>query len=139
MVKHVICSKAWIYDKTRFYDKAEIWDKGILAIAISHRKNGSETERGAYICYDSDCDIVSEGCHRGNEYRGGPKLAIATRDIASEGGVKWCDIGSEEAKMHRMRVLTKFQINLVIPIKQTYGYISTKAGILIYMGFLLYF
>jgi len=42
-------------------------------------------------------------------------------------------------KMHRRRVLTKFQINLVIPKKHTYGYISTKARIHIYMGILLYF
>jgi len=29
----------------------------------------------------------------------------------------------------RRRVVTKFQINLVIPEKHTYGYISTKVGI----------
>jgi len=37
------------------------------------------------------------------------------------------------------RVLTKFQINLVIPRKHTYGYISTKARIHIYMGIFIIF
>lgn len=85
-----------------------------------------------------DCDIASEGFHRGNKTEGKVNTAIATCDIVSE-GVQCSDIGSEEAKMHRRRVLTKFQINLVIPKKHSYGYILTKEGIHIYMGFLLYF
>jgi len=37
------------------------------------------------------------------------------------------------------RVLNKFKINLVIPKEHTYGYISTKAGIHIYMGIFIIF
>ena len=37
------------------------------------------------------------------------------------------------------RVLNKFQINLVIPKEHTYGYISTKAAIHIYMGIFIIF
>lgn len=35
--------------------------------------------------------------------------------------------------------LNKFQINLLIPKEHTYGYISTRAGIHIYMGIFIIF
>jgi len=77
MVKHAICGKAWIYNKTRFYDKAKIWDKerlviqmtydsdiAVIVIAISHKGNGSGNKTEGVptlVTAISDCDIASEG------------------------------------------------------------------------------
>jgi len=38
-----------------------------------------------------------------------------------------------------IRVLTKFQVNLVIPKNNTYGYISTKRRGYVFMGFFIIF
>ena len=50
-----------------------------------------------------DCDIASEDGIGEKKNRGELDNAICDCDIASK-GVKWCDIESEEAKMHRRRV-----------------------------------
>ena len=45
---------------------------------------------------------------------------------------------SKGVQSHWKRVLTKFQVNLVIPKNNTYGYISTKGGDMYLWGILSY-
>ena len=76
-----------------------------------------------------DCDITSEGGIGENKNRGGLVNATATCDITLE-GVKWnrrranrigggsnAVISDWRRENGAMRVLTKFQVNLVIPNK----------------------
>ena len=61
------------------------------------------------------------GFSSGKQHRG-PTLATSDLRYRVGGG----PIASEGVQSHRKRVLTKFQVNLVIPEEHSYGYISTK-------------
>jgi len=96
-----------------------------------------------------DCEITSEEFHQ--EINGGGAntvTAISDCDITSEGGKshrrRVLLIGggfnaSEEGSFDRRRFLTKFQVNLVIPKNNTYGYISTKGGDMYLWGVFIIF
>ena len=63
------------------------------------------------------------------------KQMNATCDLRYRiGGVSSGAISDQRSVNGAGRVLIKFQINLVIPEKHSYGYILTGAGIHIYMG-----
>lgn len=57
-----------------------------IVIVISHwRGLNVETNIGACEYCNSDCDIVSEGFHRGKQNKGEPTLVISDWNITSDG------------------------------------------------------
>jgi len=97
---------------------------------VSAKDNGfgAFTHMRYAICNDvmmQQCDDAIVISHRGKIRGGRSTLRFAISHQRRSNGVR--------------RVLTKLQINLVIPEKHTYGYISTKAGIHTYMGIFITF